>query len=133
MSLVVKKPWGFEYTVFKDGVSVRVLHINKGHETSFHCHMKKDVLMVLLRGRAKMMRSGTYTDYLEDVELQPMFVRQVPKTIFHKTVAIEDSVVMELEDKDDIHDLIRAEDVYDRGQGYEVGEIEAVEDILEDL
>lgn len=131
--VIVKKPWGLEYSVFKSGVSVRILHINKGEETSFHCHMKKDVLMILLSGRAKMFRSGTVTDYLEDVELKPMFVRQIPKSIFHKTVAIEDSVVIEIESTDDIHDLIRGEDKYKRPQGYEVKDIIAVDDILGEL
>lgn len=128
--LIVPKMWGFEYTAFKNGVSVRILHINKGEETSFHCHMKKDVLMILLSGRARMERSGSHVDYLEDVELQPMYVRQIPKSIFHKTVAIEDSVVMEIESTDDIHDLFRAKDKYNRPQGYEAKEIGAVDDMM---
>ena len=131
--IIVKKPWGFEYSVFKDGVSVRMLHINKGEETSFHCHMKKDVLIILLNGRAKLSRGGDHTDYMEDVELKPMFVRQIPKTIFHKTKAIEDSIVLEIESTGDVHDLIRGEDKYKRSQGYEVKEIISVDDILEEL
>jgi mannose-6-phosphate isomerase-like protein (cupin superfamily) len=131
--LIVTKPWGFEYTVFKDGISVRILHIKKGEETSFHCHMNKDVLMILLKGRARMHRSGSVTDYLEDVELKPMYVRQIAKSIFHKTVAIEDSVVIEIESTDDIHDLVRGKDKYGRPQGYEVKNIITVNDIVEGL
>ena len=130
MEVVINKPWGFEYSVFKDGTSVRVLHIKKGEETSFHCHMKKDVLMILLKGRARMVRGGSQTDYLEDLELIPMHVKQIPRTIFHKTQAIEDSVVIEIESSDDIHDLVRGEDKYKRGQGYEVKEIKCVDDLL---
>jgi len=128
--LIVNKPWGFEYSVFKDGISVRVLHINKGEETSFHCHMKKDVLIVLLKGRAKMKRTGINTDYLEDLELKPMFIRQIPKTIFHKTISIEDSVILEIESLDDIQDLIRGEDKYNRKQGYEIPEIKSIDEFL---
>ncbi len=131
--IIVKKPWGFEYSVFKDRISVRILHINKGEETSFHCHMKKDVLIILLKGRAKLFRSGSHTDYMEDVELKPMFVRQIPKSIFHKSQAMEDSVILEIESTGDVHDLIRGEDKYNRKQGYEVKEIIAVDDILEEL
>ena len=131
MDIKVIKPWGFEYTVFKKGTSVRVLHINKGEETSYHAHMKKDVLMILLSGRARMIRGGSQTDYLEDLELIPMHVKQIPKTIFHKTQAIEDSVVIEIESEDNIHDLVRGEDKYKRGQGYEVEEIKCVEDYIE--
>ncbi len=131
--IIVKKPWGFEYSVFKDGISVRILHIDKGEETSFHCHMKKDVLIILLKGRAKLFRSGSHIDYMEDVELKPMFVRQIPKSIFHKTKAIEDSVIVEIESTGDVHDLIRGEDKYNRKQGYEVKEIISVDDILEEL
>jgi mannose-6-phosphate isomerase-like protein (cupin superfamily) len=129
-NVIVNKPWGFEYSIFKEGVSVRILHINKGEETSFHCHMKKDVLIILLKGRAKLFRSGTSVDYLEDVELKPMYVRQIPKSIFHKTYAIEDSIVLEIESTGDIHDLIRGEDKYNRQQGYEVKEINSVDDFL---
>ena len=128
--IIVKKPWGFEYCVFKDEISVRVLHINKGEETSFHCHVKKDVLMILLKGRARLIRQGSYTDYLEDLELMPMFVKQIPKAIFHKTRAIEDSVVIEIESTGDVHDLLRSEDKYHRGQGYEVKEIKSVDELI---
>ena len=131
--IIVKKPWGFEYSVFKDGVSVRILHINKGEETSFHCHMKKDVLIILLNGRARLSRGGDHIDYMEDVELKPMFVRQIPKTIFHKTLAIEDSVVLEIESTGNVHDLVRGEDKYNRKQGYEVDKIISVEDLLCDI
>ena len=129
-NIIVKKPWGFEYTIFKNGVSVRVLHINKGEETSFHCHMNKDVLMILLSGRARMERSGSMVDYLEDVELKPMFVRQIPKSIFHKTIALEYSVVIEIESTDNIHDLVRGTDKYSRQQGYEVKEIVCLDEVL---
>lgn len=129
----VNKPWGGEYTVFNKGVSVRVLHLKKGEETSFHCHMKKDVLIILLSGRAKMIRSGSIMDYMEDVELKPMFVRQISKTIFHKTMALEDSVILEIESNNDIHDLIRGEDKYNRKQGYELEEIKSVDEEYEDL
>lgn len=131
--VIVRKKWGFEYTIFKNGISVRLLHINKGEETSFHCHMEKDVLMILLSGRAKMERSGVHTDYLEDVELKPMFVRQIPKSIFHKTIAIENAVVMEIESNNNIHDLLRAKDKYNRTQGYEVSEIFSVDDVIKEL
>ena len=129
----VTKPWGGEYSVFKDGISVRILHINKGEETSFHCHMKKDVLIILLKGRAKLFRSGSQTDYMEDVELKPMFVRQIPKSIFHKTEAMEDSVVLEIESTGDVHDLIRGEDKYNRKQGYEIKDLISIDDILEEI
>ncbi len=130
--IIVKKPWGMEYSVFKDGISVRVLHIKKGEETSLHCHMEKDVLIILLKGRAKLYRKGNNpTDYMEDVELKPMYVRQIPQTIFHKTEALEDSVVLEIESTGDVHDLLRGEDKYNRKQGYEVKEIVSVDDVLE--
>jgi len=132
-NLVIQKPWGFEYTVYKNGTSVRVLHINKGEETSFHCHMEKDVLMILLSGRARMTRSGSVTDYLEDIEMKPMFVRQIAKSIFHKTHAIEDAVVIEIESNDDIHDLIRGEDKYNRPQGYESKIITSIDDVVKEL
>jgi len=128
--IIVKKPWGFEYSVFKDGISVRVLHINKGEETSLHCHMKKDVLIILLKGRAKLFRTGDHIDYMEDVELKPMFVRQIPKTIFHRTSAIEDSIVLEVESTGNVHDLVRGEDKYHRKQGYEVKEIKSVDELI---
>lgn len=121
--------------MFKDGINVRVLHIRGGEETSFHCHMHKDVLMILLRGRARMKRGNSerMTDYLEDLELKPMFVRQIPKTVFHQTMAIDDAVVIEIESTGDINDLVRGEDKYGRKQGYEAGSISAIDDIVDRL
>jgi mannose-6-phosphate isomerase-like protein (cupin superfamily) len=129
--LIVNKPWGFEYSVFKDGISLRMLHIKAGEETSLHCHMKKDVLIILLKGRARMIRTGNSTDYMEDVELKPMFVRQIPKEIFHKTKAIEDAIVLEIESSGDVHDLVRAADKYGRKQGYEVKEIVSIDEQID--
>ena len=123
-----------EYCVFKEGVNVRILHISKGEETSLHCHMKKDVLIILLKGRAKLIRTGTNPiDYMEDVELKPMFVRQIPKTIFHRTKAFEDSVILEIESLNDVHDLVRGEDKYKRNNEYEVKEIKSVDEFIDKL
>ena len=39
---VVKKPWGHEYLIYEnDDLGIWFLHIEKGQQTSTHCHPKR--------------------------------------------------------------------------------------------
>ena len=42
---LVKKPWGYEYVVYrnKNNLSVTLLKINHNQSTSLHCHPQKKV------------------------------------------------------------------------------------------
>ena len=51
---VVKKPWGFEYVVYRDknNLCVTLLNINFKKSTSLHCHPKKKSGFILIKGKA---------------------------------------------------------------------------------
>lgn len=125
--LVVGKPWGFEYSVFQQDTSVRVLHIRPGEETSLHCHLNKDVILIVLSGIVLVDVND------ERFTLVTFESKSIPKKVFHKTfnaIDDEEAVVLEIESKSDIHDLLRGTDKYNRSQGYEVKEIKSVDDVL---
>ena len=48
---VVKKPWGYEYVVYRDrnNLSVTLLNIKYKHTTSLHCHPRKKVVLSYLK------------------------------------------------------------------------------------
>ena len=47
--VIVKKPWGYEYSLYDDGkASAWILYLHKNALTSMHCHVyKKTALFVL--------------------------------------------------------------------------------------
>ena len=51
---VVKKPWGYEYVVYRDKnkLCVTLLSINYNQKTSLHCHPNKKSGFILLKGKA---------------------------------------------------------------------------------
>ena len=51
---LVKKPWGYEYVVYrhKNNLSVTLLKINYNQSTSLHCHPQKKSGFILLNGQA---------------------------------------------------------------------------------
>ena len=51
---VVYKPWGYEYTIYRNlnHLSVTFLKINYNKSTSLHCHPNKKTGFILISGRA---------------------------------------------------------------------------------
>ncbi len=115
--LVVNKPWGQEYLLFKSpSVEVWHLSINQYKTTSMHCHPRKKTALVVLEGRA------LFSSLNRSVELKPRDAVVMEKGVFHSTQAIsKDGVkVLEFETPPMKHDLIRLEDKYGRiNKGYE--------------
>ena len=52
---IVKKPWGFEYVVYRDSnkLVVTLLNIEHNKSTSLHCHPNKKSGFILLNGKAE--------------------------------------------------------------------------------
>jgi len=108
----VRKPWGFEYCIFENKCSVWCMHINRGEETSMHCHKKKDTIIQLLDGKAEICGlAGKY-------RLDPLERMEIPKGMYHSTKALKDSVLLEFEDPKNISDIVRLKDKYGRKGGY---------------
>ena len=119
-SLIVNKPWGYEFVCSEfDNISLLVLHIKNGEETSFHVHSEKDTPMILAQG--KMTIKTADNEYTVNVGEIVILNRQ----IFHKLCSYDDNtILLEFEMmRPNKNDLIRVNDKYSREQkSYETKE-----------
>lgn len=121
------KPWGKEYLSFQnDNIGIWILHINKGCETSTHCHFKKDTILFPISGCFKINLFDSY-------KILHIFEKlYVPRNTFHGIHAYSDDAVMiEMEiytdqiNYTDKNDLLRLKDKYMRDKSdYEKSVVE---------
>jgi rfaE bifunctional protein nucleotidyltransferase chain/domain len=110
------KPWGKEYLSFQnDNIGIWILYINKGCETSTHCHFKKDTILFPISGCFKI---NLFDSYKILHVLEKLYV---PRNTFHGIHAYsDDAILIEIEiytDKinyTDKNDLLRLRDKYKR-------------------
>ena len=117
---VVRKPWGYEYLVYKnDDVSLWLLNINKGKKTSIHCHPTKTTGLVLLEGIAEMI-------FLSDKKIiKAPHKQMIRRGLFHQTHALTNLLLLEAETPVNKDDLVRLYDDYGRSnEGYESSNFE---------
>lgn len=108
-TVIVKKPWGYEYLAYKNSVmGLWVLHINKGEKTSMHCHPSKTTGLVVVGGEAEI---NFISDSKNIVAPGKQMIR---RGLFHQTHAITDVVMLEAETPVDKDDLVRLHDNYGR-------------------
>ena len=124
-NVIVKKPWGYEYLVFKnDFVAIWMLQIIRKRKTSMHAHPNKKTGLTLLSGSATCYHSEGR------IELNSSDGVVIGKGAFHSTEAFsalpivphsENGVwVMEIESPPIKTDLVRTKDEYGRaGASYE--------------
>ena len=109
--VIVNKPWGYEYLAYEnEHVGLWFLHINKDHQTSFHCHPKKDTGLIVLDGSVDV---SFFNDINRLVAGRKIMIR---KGLFHSTKALSEggSNIFEIETPKNKHDLVRLEDKYGR-------------------
>ena len=112
----VEKPWGYETEIYRDEhICGWLLHIRAGQQTSMHCHPNKTTMLIIRSGAAQV-HSLMVTHLLDIGDM--LFIE---KGAFHRTEAIGgwDLLIYELETPPNKRDLVRLEDKYGRGQGYE--------------
>ncbi len=126
--IIIEKPWGFEYAVFKNKFNkfVGILHINKGEETSFHCHMKKKTTLFILKGKVEIT-TNKGKKILNEKDGNIIFKPQE----FHSTKAITNAIIMEMETSGNRDDLIRIKDKYGRENEPYGKEMISIDDIIE--
>ena len=124
-NVIVKKPWGYEYLVFKnDFVAIWMLQIIRKRKTSMHAHPNKKTGLVLLSGNATCSHSEGI------IGLNPMDGVVIEEGVFHSTEACSPHLiqplsengiwVMEIESPPIKTDLVRMKDEYGRaGTSYE--------------
>jgi len=120
---VCVKPWGYEFLVFQNNkVAIWYLNMKKGHSTSLHCHFKKDTLLIVLSGCAKI---GLIDN--KKIALNTLECLYIPRYKFHSIASFSDETfILEIEvfskalDFSDKNDLLRLDDQYMRKPvGYE--------------
>lgn len=124
-NVIVKKPWGYEYLIFKNEfVAIWFLQIVRKRKTSMHCHPNKTTSLMLLSGTA------TCFHLTGKIELNPLDGIVIDKGAFHCTEAYnslpvqpisENGIwVIEIESPPIKTDLVRMKDEYGRaGASYE--------------
>lgn len=114
---VVKKPWGFEYVIYRNkDLCITYLNINKQKKTSLHNHIKKKTGFLVLSGVAHI-QLGLYKSQIKKyispnkVMIRPGLFHQ----IFNKSKS-KDLIALEFESPTGKQDLIRFEDIYGRSK-----------------
>jgi len=110
-SIVVKKPWGFEYLAYQnENIAIWILHINKDHMTSLHCHPSKMTGLIVITGELQINFLNGNTGVLTALYNQMIYPGR-----FHQTHALSDNVVLlEIETPVDKNDIVRIHDNYGR-------------------
>jgi len=108
---VIRKPWGFEYLAFEnEHVAIWILHINKNHMTSLHCHPSKMTGLIVINGEILINFLNGTTDILRPLSNQMIYPGR-----FHQSHALSDNVVLlEIETPVNKNDIIRIRDNYGR-------------------
>lgn len=107
---IVRKPWGREYCAYRnEHVAIWVLEIRRGEQTSLHAHPRKNTALIVLRGAIEVAFIRGMNTSLAALDKINIF-----RGRFHRTLAMTDAVLLEIETPDDKPDLVRLEDDYDR-------------------
>lgn len=116
-TVIVRKPWGYEYLAYKNQeVALWLLHILPGERTSMHCHPNKSTGLIVLSGEAEI-------NFIADSKrLRAPAKQMIRRGLFHQTYAVGPDPVLlfEIETPVDKDDLVRLRDNYGRkDSGYE--------------
>lgn len=131
---VCVKPWGYEFLPYEsEKIGIWCLTVYKDQATSLHCHFRKDTLLIVLSGCARIgFLNG---DVMALSTLQSLYV---PKGKFHSVGSFSDKTcILEIEvfsnetTFSDKNDLLRINDQYHRkSTGYQ-SSVKRVTDNLE--
>lgn len=112
-SVVVRKPWGYEYLIYQtQNIAVWLLHISPGASTSLHYHPHKVTELIVLSGQVELSGDRPTVELFErDGAFIPLGSR-------HRTreVGGNGAVLLEVESPNKKHDLVRVSDDYGRSQ-----------------
>ncbi len=115
--VVIDKPWGYEYLMFRNSdVALWYLLLKRDERTSLHCHPRKKTGFVVLAGSVSLC-------FLNNTSvLQAPANVMIRAGLFHQSVADRgtDVALIEVETPVDKADLVRLDDSYGRQKaGYE--------------
>ena len=112
---VVYKPWGYEYTIYRNSnrVGITFVNIKYNHKTSLHCHPKKKTGFIILSGKA-LVQLGLYSANRNYYKAPSRLV--IRPGLFHSIEAVSKKGVCALEFETPVNkkDLVRFKDSYGR-------------------
>ncbi len=116
-NIVISKPWGYEYVVYrnKNNLSVTLLNIEHNKSTSLHCHPNKKSGFVLINGKAQFQLGLRKKN--TEIHSSPS-KRMIARGLFHsiKSLSPKGLTILEFETPVDKNDLVRFRDNYGRVQ-----------------
>ena len=110
----VDKPWGHEevFALVEGRYCGKALHVTAGHALSLQYHERKDEVIALQSGRARL-EVGESEDALDDFELAPGERVHLRPGVRHRITALTDVVLLEASTTE-LDDVVRLEDRYGR-------------------
>jgi mannose-6-phosphate isomerase-like protein (cupin superfamily) len=108
----VIKPWGSEYSIYRNNISsAKLLKIKSKHKTSLHCHPNKKTAFLLVDGEVDV-KIGFY----ETKKLKSISKLMIRPGLFHSTKNNNKKTasIIEIETPVDKDDLVRFKDNYGR-------------------
>ena len=112
---VVYKPWGYEYTIYRNlnHLAVTFLKINYNQKTSLHCHPKKKTGFIVVDGKA-LIQLGLWKSSSEYYRAPSKLM--IRTGLFHSIKAVSKKGVFALEFETPVNkkDLVRFKDSYGR-------------------
>lgn len=112
---LVKKPWGYEYVIYRDQnkLALTFLNIEYNKQTSLHCHPKKKTGFILISGKARI-QLGLYKQTAKIYKAPNKLM--IRTGLFHSIKAVSKEGIKALEFETPVikNDLVRYEDKYGR-------------------
>lgn len=92
-----KKIWGETCKIFtRNNVSIHRIKIDNGGSCSKHYHEYKHNIFYIECGKIKIQNWKNSSDIIDEVVLSSGEMFSVPPKVYHKFIAMEDSIVYEI-------------------------------------
>tara|TARA_X000001382_G_scaffold68285_2_gene47410 strand:+ start:90 stop:566 length:477 start_codon:yes stop_codon:yes gene_type:complete len=112
----VEKPWGYElWLELNEHYAYKLIHINKGYQSSLQWHEKKVETNYVIEGEAEVLLENKNGE-MESRKYKPGKGFCVPLKTKHRVIATKDLTMLECSTAH-LNDCIRFEDEYDRDSG----------------
>jgi len=114
----VDKPWGGFMTFAKnEKVTVKILKIEQGQETSLQNHRNRDEDWYVLKGKLRIQYGNDIRERLETIVLNKGGGITIARGMLHRASAIDDALILEVSHGQfDEADIVRYEDKYGRAK-----------------
>jgi len=114
----VDKPWGGELVFTRNSkVTVKLLKIEQGQETSLQSHRHRDEDWYVMKGKVRIQYGNSPKERLDTIVLNKGGGITIARGMLHRVTAIDDTLILEVSRGEfDDNDIIRYEDKYGRAR-----------------